>query len=65
MAGSTAVVTETVSGAASALGSTTDAWTYSGGKWGIALSQSALASYSHGSAAADVAALKAAGHCAS
>jgi hypothetical protein len=65
MAGSTAVVTETVAGVASALGSVTDAWSYSGGRWGIALSQSSLADYSHGSAAADVAALKAAGSCAS
>lgn len=64
MAGSTAVVTETLSGAAGALGSATDAWSYAGGRWGIALDQSALASYSHGSAAADVAALKAAGECA-
>lgn len=64
MAGSTAVVTETVSGAAGALGSVTDAWSYSGGRWGIALDQTAMAVYSHGSAAADLAAAKAAGECA-
>lgn len=64
MAGSTAVVTETLSGVAGGLGSTTDAWLYAGGRWGFSLSQSALAGYSHGSAAADVAALKAAGECA-
>lgn len=65
MAGSTAVVTETVAGALSSLGSVTDAWSYSGGRWGIALSASSLKDYSHGSAAADVAAMKAAGDCAS
>lgn len=64
LAGSTAVVTETVGGALSSLGSVTDAWDYSGGRWGIALSASSLKGYSHGSAAADVAALKAAGECA-
>ena len=63
MAGSTAVVTETGSGAAGALGSVTDAWSYAGGRWGIELSPSATASYSHGGAAADIAALKAAGEC--
>jgi hypothetical protein len=61
MAGSTAVVTETVAGVASSLGSVTDAWSYAGGRWGIALSQSSLADYSHGSASADVAAMKTAG----
>jgi hypothetical protein len=65
MAGSTAVVTETVAGTAGALGSVTDAWSYAGGRWGITLSQSSMADYSHGSAAADVAAMKAAGQCAS
>jgi hypothetical protein len=61
LAGSTAVVTETVSGAAGALGSVTDAWQYAGGRWGVELSSSAMAVYKHGSAAADIAAAKAAG----
>jgi hypothetical protein len=65
MAGNAAVVTETIAGAGSALGSQADAWSYAGGRWGIALDQSALSAYSHDSAAADVAALKAAGRCAS
>jgi hypothetical protein len=65
VAGSTAVVTETVAGALSSLGSVTDAWAYSGGRWGITLDPSGLKDYSHGSAAADVAAMKAAGDCAS
>jgi hypothetical protein len=64
MAGSTAVVTEALSGAASALGGFTDAWTYAGGRWGLTLSASDLAIYSHGSAAADIAAAKADGYCA-
>jgi hypothetical protein len=64
MAGSTAVVTEALSGAASALGSFTDAWTYADGRWGLTFSASDLAVYSHGSAAADIAAAKAAGDCA-
>jgi hypothetical protein len=64
MAGSTAVVTETIGGALSSLGSVTDAWTYSGDRWGITLDPSGLKDYSHGSAAADVAAMKAAGDCA-
>ena len=64
MAGSTAVVTESGSGAAAALGSVTDAWSYAGGRWGIALDRSAMAVYSHGSATADLAAAKAAGDCA-
>jgi hypothetical protein len=65
MAGSTAVVTEGLAGAASALGSATDTWNYADGRWGEVLSPSALKDYSHGSAAADVAAMKAAGLCAS
>jgi hypothetical protein len=65
LAGSTAVITETVAGAASALGSVTDAWQYTGGRWGVELSSSALAVYQHGSAAADTAAAKSAGDCAS
>jgi hypothetical protein len=65
MAGSTAVVTETVAGALSSLGSVTDAWAYSGGRWGVTLDPASLKDYSHGSAKADVAAMKAAGDCAS
>ena len=65
LAGSTAVVTETVAGAAGALGSVVDAWQYTGSQWRIGLSSSALAVYTHGSAAADIAAAKAAGDCAS
>jgi hypothetical protein len=65
LAGSTAVVTETVAGVASSLGSVADAWQYIGGQWRISLSPSALAVFSHGSAAADIAAAKAAGDCAS
>lgn len=65
MAGSTAVVTETVAGALSSLGSVTDAWAYSGGRWGLTLPASSVKDYSHGSATADVAALKASGACAS
>jgi hypothetical protein len=65
MAGSTAVVTEGLAGAASALGSVTDTWDYADGRWGVALAQSSLKDYSHGSASADVAAMKAAGLCAS
>jgi hypothetical protein len=65
VAGPTAVVTETVAGALSSLGSVTDAWAYSGGRWGITLDPSSLRDYSHGSATADVAAMKAAGDCAS
>lgn len=63
MAGSTAVVTETVSGLASTLGSTADAWTYSSGRWGIDLPPDGIKDYSHGSAAADVTAMKQAGEC--
>jgi hypothetical protein len=65
LAGSTAVVTETVAGVASALGSVTDAWGYAAGRWGFELSGSTLSVYKHGSAAADIAAAKAAGECAS
>ena len=65
VAGSTAVVTETVAGALSSLGSVTDAWTYAGGRWGITLDPTGLKDYSHGSATADIAAMKAAGDCAS
>ena len=45
VAGSTVVVTETVAGALSSLGSVTDAWAYSGGRWGITLDPSSLKDY--------------------
>jgi hypothetical protein len=65
LAGSTAVVTETVAGTASALGTAADAWQYADGRWGFQLSASSLAVYTHGSASADIAAAMAAGECAS
>jgi hypothetical protein len=64
LAGSVAVVTETVAGAVGALGSITDAWHYAGGRWGFQPETSALKVYGHGSVAADIAAAKAAGTCA-
>ena len=64
MAGSTAVVTETVAGALGSLATAADAWTYDGGRWGFVLSAADMSVYSHGSAAADVASAKAAGDCA-
>lgn len=64
LAGSTAVVTETVAGAAGALGSITDAWKYADGRWGFQPEASALGLYQHGSVSADIAAAKAAGNCA-
>jgi len=65
MAGNTAVVTESLAGALSAVATQADAFTYAGGRWGYVLDAATLAAYSHGSAAADIAALKAAGRCAS
>jgi hypothetical protein len=65
MAGSTAVVTETVAGALGKLGTVADAWSYSGGRWGLALPASSTAIFAHGSVKADVAASKADGDCAS
>jgi hypothetical protein len=64
LVGSTAVVTETIAGAASAIGTAADAWDYVDGRWGFQLSASSLAVYTHGSTAADIAAAKAAGECA-
>ncbi len=64
MAGAAAVVAEGLSGAGAAIGTVDDAWEYSAGRWGFAEPPSVLADYSHGSAAADIAALKAAGDCA-
>jgi hypothetical protein len=65
MAGSTAVVTETVAGALGKLGTVADAWSYTGGRWGLALPASSTAIFAHGSVKADVAASKAEGDCAS
>lgn len=65
MAGSTAVVTETVAGALGKLGTVADAWSYSGGRWGLTLPASSTAIFEHGSVKADVAASKATGDCAS
>jgi hypothetical protein len=59
--GSTAVVTYTLSGAASALGSATQALTYSQGQWWMVLSDPGI--YRHGSVKADIAAAKAQGDC--
>ncbi|HEV3381679.1 MAG TPA: hypothetical protein VG142_11945 [Trebonia sp.] len=63
LAGSTAVVTYTLSGAASSLGSATLAMSWTPAGWGIEPNQMDV--YSHGSASADIAATKAAGECAS
>lgn len=65
MAGSSAVVTETFAGSLGSVATVADAWTYAGGRWGISLAPSSMADYSHGSAKADVAAMKAAGDCTS
>lgn len=65
LAGGTAVVDETVAGALGKLGTVSDAWDYSAGRWGLDLPASSTAVYSHGSVKADVAAAKAAGECAS
>ena len=63
--GTTAVVTETVAGALGKLATLSDAWTYSGGRWGFELPASDMGVYKHGSVRADIAAAKAAGDCAS
>ena len=65
VSGGTAVVTETIAGVASAIGTAADAWDYADGRWGLQLTASALAVYTHGSDSADIAAAKAAGECAS
>jgi len=65
VAGPTAVVTETVAGALGKLGTVADAWSYSGGRWGLTLPPSSTAIFKHGSVKADVAASKADGDCAS
>ena len=63
VAGSTAVVTETVAGSLGNLGTVADTWTYAGGRWGYSYLPADMKMYSHGSAAADIAAAKTAGDC--
>jgi hypothetical protein len=65
LAGHTAVVTETIAGIASNLGSATDSFVYTGGKWYFHYPPQVMDLYAHGSAAADVTAAKTAGYCAS
>ncbi len=59
--GNTAVVTYTLAGAASALGTATQAFTYSQGQWWLVLSDPGM--YEHGSVKKDIAAAKAQGQC--
>jgi hypothetical protein len=61
--GSTAVVTETIAGALGKLGTASDAWTYTGSRWGFAMTASDVAIYQHSSVKADVIAAKKAGSC--
>jgi hypothetical protein len=61
LTGSTAVVTYTLTGAGSALGSATQALTYSQGHWWMVVTDPGV--YQHGSVKADIAAAKAQGHC--
>lgn len=63
LTGSTAVVTYSFSGALAALGSATQAFAYTGGRWWLDVND--LSVYQHGSVQADVAAERAAGGCAS
>lgn len=65
VAGTTAVVAETVAGSLGNIATVSDAWTYSGGRWGFSPSSSSMSIYTHGSVNADIAAAKAAGDCAS
>ena len=62
-AGKTAVVTYSLSGVASAIGSGTMAETWTASGWKVTGNDMGI--YSHGSASADLAAAKAAGDCAS
>ena len=61
MAGNTAVATVTLAGALSKLATGSEAFTYSGGRWGF--SPSGMSIYGHGSVAKDIAAAKAKGLC--
>jgi hypothetical protein len=60
--GNTAVVTVSLAGAAASIGSESEAFTYSAGRWGLVPGD--LSFYRHGSIRADIAAAKAAGYCA-
>lgn len=64
MAGSTAIVQETVSGALGKLGTVSDVWTYADGRWGMNLTKDDYALYGKGSAKAVAAAARAEGDCA-
>jgi hypothetical protein len=59
--GGTAIVTYSLSGVGAALGSATQALTYSGGQWWLALSDPSM--YQHGSVKSDIAAAKVQGSC--
>jgi hypothetical protein len=61
--GSTAIVTVSLAGVAASIGSESEAFTYSAGRWGLVPDDLSL--YKHGSIRADIAAAKAAGYCAS
>ncbi len=61
MAGNTAVATVTLAGALSKLATGSEAFAYSGGRWGF--SPSDMSMYGHGSVAKDIAAAKAKGLC--
>ena len=63
LTGSTAVVIVSLSGVAASIGSESEAFTYSAGRWGLVPGD--LSFYKHGSIRADIAAAKAAGYCAS
>jgi hypothetical protein len=60
--GSTAIVTVSLSGAAAAIGSASEALTYTPARWEFVPSD--LSSYGDGSIKADIAAAKAIGYCA-
>jgi hypothetical protein len=61
--GNTAVVTVSLAGVAAGIGSESEAFAYSAGRWGLIPDD--LSFYKHGSVRADIAAAKAAGYCAS
>jgi len=65
LAGKTAVVTYTIPAFAKTAGSATMPLAWVPAAWGVELASSSLNAYSHGSAAADVKAAKAAGECSS
>ena len=49
LAETTAVVAETVAGSLGNIATVSDAWTYSGGRWGFSPSASSMSIYTHGS----------------